>query len=152
MPRRNTKPEMALRLELHRLGLRYVLNGHPLPGSPDVVFTRRRIALFVDGCFWHSCPQHGAQPKANADWWARKLAGNVARDRRVDGLLDELGWKVVRVWEHEHALLAAQAVYRLWVERGSGLTLGEGSTTYDCSVSPPKLPGSRARELHPPGR
>lgn len=147
MPRRNTKPEVALRRELHRLGLRYILKGHPLPGSPDVLFTRRRIAVFVDGCFWHRCPQHGAQPKANADWWARKLAGNVDRDRRVDDQLAVLGWKVVRVWEHEDPLLAAKAIYHLWVEHCPRSTLAGRLTAYDCAASPPMLPGSRAREL-----
>lgn len=107
---RDTKPEMALRRELHRIGLRYRVNRPVLPGvrrRADVVFTPARVAVFVDGCFWHGCPSHGTRPKANADWWAAKLAGNVARDRDTDARLDAAGWRVVRVWEHEDMRAAA---------------------------------------------
>jgi DNA mismatch endonuclease (patch repair protein) len=68
---------------------------------PDVVFTGARVAVFVDGCFWHRCPIHGSDPKANSDYWAPKLRRNVVRDRRVDQALEAAGWRVVRVWEHE---------------------------------------------------
>jgi DNA mismatch endonuclease (patch repair protein) len=101
--RRDTKPELALRRELHRLGLRYRVDHGVLPGvrrRADVVFTRARVAVFVDGCFWHGCPDHGSRPKANAEWWATKLAANVARDRDTDRLLADAGWRVVRFWEH----------------------------------------------------
>jgi len=101
---------MALRRELHRIGLRYRVNRPVLPGvrrRADVVFTPARVAVFVDGCFWHGCPSHGTRPKANADWWAAKLAGNVARDRDTDARLDAAGWRVVRVWEHEDMRAAA---------------------------------------------
>ncbi len=104
-PRRNTGPEVALRSELHRRGLRF-RKDLPLrvPGRvvrPDVVFTRSRLAVFVDGCFWHSCPIHGNQPRANTDYWRPKLARNVARDRAVDEALTGAGWRVLRAWEHE---------------------------------------------------
>lgn len=75
----------------------------PLPGMPrrraDILFTRRRVAIFVDGCFWHSCPTHGTKPSTNAEWWTDKLAVNVARDRETDAYLEAIGWSVVRVWE-----------------------------------------------------
>jgi DNA mismatch endonuclease (patch repair protein) len=111
--RRDTAPELALRRELHRRGLRFRVDHRPVPGircRVDVVFTRARIAVFVDGCFWHSCPAHAVAPKRNGDWWAEKLAGNVARDRRNDEQLEAAGWTVVRVWEHEAAAEAADRV------------------------------------------
>lgn len=72
-----------------------------LPGRPDFILPRLKTAVFVDGCFWHGCPQHATQPKNNAAFWAAKLTGNQARDRRVNRELRALGWKVVRIWEHE---------------------------------------------------
>src|SRR3954451_10328590 len=89
MPRRDTTPEVALRKELHARGLRFRKEYRALPGRPDVAFTRARLAVFVDGCFWHRCPMHGTLPKHNADWWVAKLDANVARDRRQDQLLAE---------------------------------------------------------------
>lgn len=117
MPRRDTGPELALRRSVHRRGMRYVLGGAGLPGRPDLVFSRRRIAVFVDGCFWHGCPTHGVRPRANAEWWAAKLDANTARDRRNDRDLIEAGWAVVHVWEHEDPDEAAGALHRLWTER-----------------------------------
>jgi DNA mismatch endonuclease (patch repair protein) len=76
----------------------------------DVVFPRRRIAVYVDGCFWHRCPDHATDPKNNAAWWAEKLAGNVARDRATDAALRAAGWQVVRIWEHEDPVRAADRV------------------------------------------
>ncbi|WP_284550187.1 very short patch repair endonuclease [Aestuariimicrobium sp. T2.26MG-19.2B] len=102
--RAGTSPELALRRELHRLGLRFRV-GHPVPGRPqrtiDIAFTRKRVAVFVDGCFWHGCPLHCVPPKANPDWWQAKLAANSARDRETTDLLELAGWTVVRCWEHE---------------------------------------------------
>ena len=94
---------MALRRELHRRGLRYFVDRAPLKGMrrrADVVFPRRKVAVYVDGCFWHSCPIHATQPRNNAQWWADKLSANVARDRNTDERLEAEGWTVVRVWEH----------------------------------------------------
>ncbi|EME14427.1 very short patch repair endonuclease [Rhodococcus triatomae] len=111
--RRDTAPELALRRELHRRGRRYRVDRAPLPGMrrrADLVFPGERVAVFVDGCFWHSCPEHATSPKNNADWWAEKLAGNVARDRDTDTRLAAAGWTVVRVWEHENPMVAADAV------------------------------------------
>ena len=111
--RRDTKPELVLRQELHRRGLRYRVDFAPIRGlrcRPDLVFTRARVAVFVDGCFWHRCPVHGTAPVANGDWWRAKLDGNVARDRRNDRALREAGWEVLRVWEHEPLVDAAGRV------------------------------------------
>ncbi|AMY20935.1 MULTISPECIES: very short patch repair endonuclease [Nocardiaceae] len=113
--RRDTKPELALRRLLHAAGLRYRVDRAPLPGlrrRADVVFTRARVAVYVDGCFWHSCPVHATHPRNNAQWWADKLAGNVARDRDTDRRLEEAGWTVVRIWEHEDPTAAAEKVVR----------------------------------------
>ncbi|WP_048832545.1 very short patch repair endonuclease [Nocardia cyriacigeorgica] len=108
--RAGTAPELALRRELHRRGLRYFVDRAPIRGQrrrADVVFPRLRVAVYVDGCFWHSCPQHATYPKNNAEWWAEKLAGNVARDRATDDALAAAGWRVIRIWEHEDPVAAA---------------------------------------------
>jgi DNA mismatch endonuclease (patch repair protein) len=98
---RNTKPEVALRTALHKRGLRYRLHRRDLPGNPDLVFPSARVVVFVDGCFWHGCPLHGAKPATNVEFWEKKLAGNVRRDRKADTALAAAGWHVVRIWEHE---------------------------------------------------
>jgi len=111
--RTGTAPETALRRELHRRGRRYFVDRAPLPGlrrRADLVFPRHRVAVYVDGCFWHCCPEHATYPRNNAQWWAEKLAGNVARDRDTDARLGAAGWTVVRVWEHEDAAEAADRV------------------------------------------
>jgi DNA mismatch endonuclease (patch repair protein) len=115
--RRDTGPELRLRQALHGLGLRYRVH-MPLPGMPrrraDVTFTRAKIAVFVDGCFWHRCPLHATDPVVNKSWWAAKLAKNVVRDRDTDARLRELGWTVVRFWEHEDMEAAATLVASMW--------------------------------------
>jgi DNA mismatch endonuclease, patch repair protein len=108
---------MALRRELHRRGLRFRVDHRiDIDGlrrrRVDIVFTRRRVAVFVDGCFWHACPQHATSPEANSAWWATKLAGNVTRDRDTDARLAAAGWTVVRVWEHESPADGADRVER----------------------------------------
>lgn len=110
---RDTAPELALRSELHRRGLRFRVDARPAPLVPrraDVVFTRARVAVFVDGCFWHSCPDHGTTPTANADWWRAKLGRTTERDAETAAALAEAGWTVVRVWEHDDAATAADLV------------------------------------------
>src|SRR3546814_14683453 len=102
--RRDTKPEIALRRELHRRGLRYFVDRAPIKGvrrRADLVFPRRQVAVFVDGCFWHSCQQHATFTQHNAQWWTDKLAANVVRDRHTDERLDAKGWTVVRLRDHE---------------------------------------------------
>lgn len=111
--RRDTGPELAIRRVLHAMGLRYRVDHPPLAGMrgrADVVFTRQRVAVFVDGCFWHGCPDHGTLPKHNAGWWAAKIDSNRSRDRRVDETLERAGWVVVRVWEHEDPARAATRI------------------------------------------
>ena len=113
MPRHHTKPEVALRRELHRRGMRFRVQAQ-LPGRPDVAFTRAKLAIFVDGCFWHACPDHGTLPKNNRQWWAAKLEANVMRDRLKDEQLVSLGWHVLHVWEHEPVPRAAERVESAW--------------------------------------
>jgi len=111
--RRDTAPEVALRRLLHARGPRFRVDA-PLPGMPrrraDILFSRSRVAVFVDGCFWHSCPEHATRPVNNAHWWALKLEHNVERDRDTDRRLEAIGWRVVRVWEHEDLGDAADRV------------------------------------------
>ncbi|WP_231496063.1 very short patch repair endonuclease [Cellulomonas sp. HZM] len=109
---RDTTPEMALRRELHRRGRRFYVNRRLLGDrrTADIVFPRARLAVFVDGCFWHMCPRHGTQSHTNSDWWREKLSGNVERDRRTDVDLAAAGWAVLRVWEHDSVAGAAEAV------------------------------------------
>ncbi|MEW2137624.1 very short patch repair endonuclease [Streptomyces sp. NPDC005409] len=100
---RDTKPELRLRSLLHRDGLRYRVSAKPLPHlrrTADVVFSKARVAVFVDGCYWHGCPEHGSIPVTNREFWSQKIENNIRRDRETDRLLMEAGWKVVRVWEH----------------------------------------------------
>lgn len=109
----DTAPEIALRSALHRRGLRFRKHIRPLKElrcQADVVFVRQRVAIFVDGCFWHGCPEHWTAPTANAAWWQEKIARNSSRDRRNDEALAEAGWIVARVWEHESPDSAAARV------------------------------------------
>lgn len=110
---RDTKPEVRLRKALWRLGLRYRLNSK-LPGRPDLVFPLYQTAMFVDGCFWHKCPQHAVMPKANRKFWQVKLNANVQRDHGVKRTLSKLGWRVIRVWEHELQKHSEQTANRLY--------------------------------------
>jgi len=111
--RRDTVPEVALRSLLHRRGLRFRVDRAPLPGlrrRADIVFTKSRVAVFVDGCFWHGCPHHGTWPKANAEFWRSKIETNQRRDADTDRRLWEAGWTVVRFWEHDDPTWAASQV------------------------------------------
>lgn len=112
--RRDSKPEIALRRALHQRGLRFRID-MPIKLEtrtvrPDVVFSRARLAVFIDGCFWHCCPEHGNAPRANTDYWRPKLARNVERDRLVDAELSAAGWKILRAWEHENPEKVADGV------------------------------------------
>jgi DNA mismatch endonuclease, patch repair protein len=110
----DTGPERALRSALHRAGLRfrkdYRVRVGDLAVRIDIAFPRQRLAVFVDGCFWHRCPEHATDPRAHRDFWAAKLHGNVERDRRVNAALGAAGWRVLRVWEHESSIEAAARV------------------------------------------
>lgn len=117
--RTDTKPEVALRSALHRLGYRfrkdYRFEASGVKVRPDVVFTARKVAVFVDGCFFHCCPEHGRLPTRNEWYWTPKLAGNVERDRAADAALTGAGWTVVRVWEHEDLPSVVERVVRTLV-------------------------------------
>lgn len=120
---RDTSPEARVRRRLHADGLRYRVHVRPLPQlrrTADIVFTRRRVAVFVDGCFWHGCPVHATKPKRNAEWWAAKLEANVKRDAETDRLLEGAGWVVVRIWEHEDPDVAASRVRSVVTTRTTG--------------------------------
>lgn len=124
--RRDSGPERALRSLLHAAGYRYRCDLRLKFGSdavrPDIVFTKRRIAVFVDGCFWHSCPIHGSSPRANADYWGPKLARNRERDARNVEVLGQAGWIVIRVWEHEDPAAAFDRVASAVGYRGATCT------------------------------
>jgi DNA mismatch endonuclease (patch repair protein) len=101
---RDNDSEKALRSALHRLGYRFRIHREIVPGtrrSVDIVFPTDRVAVFVDGCFWHACPEHGTLPKSNRDWWVQKLTDNAKRDRDTDKRLLDANWLVIRIWEHD---------------------------------------------------
>ena len=113
---RDTTPELELRRQLHRRGLRYRVDARVDRGirsRPDIVFPSARVAVFVDGCFWHRCPRHGTAPAVNSEYWRAKLARNVERDRETDQLLAAAGWRVIRIWEHERPDAAAVRIERV---------------------------------------
>lgn len=114
--RRDTGPELAVRRVLHRAGARYrvdhrvVIEGASV--RPDIVFQGAKVAVFIDGCFWHSCPEHGTSPRHNSGYWSAKLERNRARDARVTAALTGAGWRPLRFWEHEDPAAVAAAVLR----------------------------------------
>ncbi|WP_457003556.1 very short patch repair endonuclease [Geodermatophilus sp. SYSU D00814] len=111
--RRDTRHELAVRRRLHARGVRFRVDVRPCPETRargDIVWKGRRLVVFLDGCFWHGCSTCGHLPKANQEWWAAKLAGNTARDRRADAVLTGLGWRVLRFWEHEDPDDVADAI------------------------------------------
>jgi DNA mismatch endonuclease, patch repair protein len=111
--RRDTGPELALRSAMHRMGLRFFVDRAVLGNRRrvDVVFPTERVAVFVDGCFWHSCPIHGTTPHQNREWWVSKLDLNRARDEDTDRVLRDGGWTVIRFFEHEDLTVAAHTVF-----------------------------------------
>jgi DNA mismatch endonuclease, patch repair protein len=113
---RDTAPELAIRRLLHGAGLRYRVDVRPIPDNrrrADIVFPARKVAVFVDGCFWHGCSEHRTIPKANGSWWTEKLTHNQARDRETDLILAQAGWLTIRVWEHEDPVLAAERIVKV---------------------------------------
>ena len=119
--RRDTKPELALRSEMHRLGLRYYVD-RPVAATrtrPDMIFPRTRVAVYVDGCFWHGCRSHGTLPTANREWWESKLDSNRRRDQRTNHELSAAGWIVLRFWEHDDPVTAARQVQAVVKNRAS---------------------------------
>lgn len=122
--RRDTKPEVELRRELHRRGFRYFVDRPVLAGTrrrADIVFPRSKIAVYVDGCFWHQCPEHGTMPRTNREWWTTKLDRNVERDRDTDAKLLTAGWRVIRIWEHQDPKRAAEQIQQVLMSSGDGV-------------------------------
>ncbi|MEU1421736.1 very short patch repair endonuclease [Kitasatospora sp. NPDC005751] len=110
---RDTVPELRIRSLVHREGLRYRVSARPLPGmrrTADLVFSRARVAVFIDGCFWHGCPEHCRPAYTNSDFWQAKIDGNRARDAQTDQFLADAGWRTIRIWEHEDPVRAAGRV------------------------------------------
>jgi DNA mismatch endonuclease (patch repair protein) len=115
-----TTPELVLRSVLHRMGLRFRVDARPLPElarRADIVFRRVKVAVFVNGCFWHACPEHASWPKSNAAWWRSKIEGNRERDHDTDERLREAGWHPVQVWEHDNPDVIARVIARLVKDR-----------------------------------
>jgi len=113
--RRDTRPELAVRSAVHRRGLRYRVDAQPLPDlrrRADLVFRSSKVAVFVDGCLWHGCPEHCRIPETHEDYWSAKIGRNVARDRDTDAKLREAGWLPLRIWEHDDPVKAAERVVR----------------------------------------
>jgi DNA mismatch endonuclease (patch repair protein) len=113
---RDTIPERRLRSAAHRLGLRYRVSARPLPSmrrTADLLFARERLAVFVDGCFWHSCVAHSSTPHTNVAFWSEKLARTAERDRETDAALVAAGWTVLRIWEHEDPIAASHQVLKI---------------------------------------
>lgn len=118
---RDTKPELALRTLLHARGLRYRVDFKPLAtlrSRADIVFTKAKVAIYVDGCYWHGCPQHYQPSKTNIDYWGPKIESNRLRDERINIALREVGWVVVRVWEHENPVDVADAIAQIVARKG----------------------------------
>jgi DNA mismatch endonuclease (patch repair protein) len=123
---RDTAPQVAVRRLLHAAGLRYRVDV-PATGMPrrtiDIVFTKAKIAIFLDGCFWHGCPEHATQPKTNVEWWRTKLSKNVARDAEMTDHLTATGWTVLRSWEHDSPEHVAVRIAACVADRSNGQTL-----------------------------
>lgn len=113
---RDTRPELEVRRRLHRQGYRYLVDARPehdIRRRADLVFRRARVAVFIDGCFWHACPDHYKPPATNPEYWSAKVRGNLARDRETNQLLEARGWTIARYWEHEDADAIATDIARL---------------------------------------
>lgn len=140
--RRDTKPELMIRRKLHARGYRFRVDFKPEPDlrcRGDIVFTRRRLVIFIDGCFWHGCPVHATAPKNNAEWWAAKIAANQERDGRNTRALRERGWAVLRIWEHTVVDEAVTAVISALDARSTGgrtSDSGRASSTGGASSTP----------------
>ncbi|MBB4893841.1 DNA mismatch endonuclease (patch repair protein) [Streptomyces olivoverticillatus] len=124
---RDTKPEQLIRRLVHAQGLRYRLHARPLPGlrrTADLVFRPVKVAVFIDGCYWHGCPEHYVSPRTNPGYWSDKVARNMARDRDTDERLIEAGWLVLRFWEHESPDSCALSINTAVRDRRAELSIG----------------------------
>jgi DNA mismatch endonuclease (patch repair protein) len=142
----DTRPEVLLRSALHQRGLRfrkdYRISAKGASRRADIVFTRWRVAVFVDGCFWHRCPQHGRTPTSNRDYWDAKLTRNAERDRETDASLISAGWRVVRIWEHEPLGIAVDSIEAALGVR-SGTTAGTTVALIGARSSAPNARSAR---------
>jgi len=123
--RRDTPPELKIRSLLHRRGYRFRVDARPLKSQKsraDIVLKRFRVAVYIDGCFWHGCPLHATWPKANASWWREKIESNRYRDARANAVLMASGWVVVRIWEHEDPSTALDRIVHQLESRPIGLS------------------------------
>ncbi|WP_413808059.1 very short patch repair endonuclease [Streptomyces sp. OE57] len=126
---RDTKPERVIRQLLHAQGFRYRVAARPLTDlrrTADIVFRPVRVAVFIDGCYWHGCPEHYVSPKTNSGYWSEKVARNMARDRDTDKNLTEAGWLVLRFWEHEPSETCADKIAATVIARRAMGTNGKG--------------------------
>ncbi|MBB5153724.1 very short patch repair endonuclease [Saccharopolyspora phatthalungensis] len=120
---RDTKPEQVIRRLVHARGLRYRVHARPLPDlrrTADLVFRPTKVAVFIDGCYWHGCPDHYASPKINSEYWSDKVARNIARDRDTDERLTRAGWLVLRFWEHEESTNCVDKIAATVIARRNG--------------------------------
>jgi len=115
----NKDTELALMILFRRHGITGWRRRLPVFGKPDFVFPKQRVTVFVDGCFWHACPKHSTKPRNNAAFWAKKLAANQARERRVNRTLCQSGWRVVRIWEHDLAKRGEACIRRIRAALGA---------------------------------
>jgi len=141
---KDTAPEIAVRSILHARGMRYRTHLRPEPGlrrTADIVFPRRRIAVFIDGCFWHGCPEHYMKPKSNVDYWLPKIDGNRARDAETSELLSIAGWTVLRFWEHEDPVEVADAIS----QAVASVRIDESRAQAETSIRSEDTPSSAAK-------
>ncbi|MBV9794282.1 MAG: very short patch repair endonuclease [Actinobacteria bacterium] len=127
---RDTRPELAVRSAVHRRGLRYRVAARPIPGvrrSADLVFASARVAVFIDGCYWHGCPEHYVPSHSNQEYWTKKISGNRARDADTDAKLLAHGWQPVRIWAHENSEGAADLIAKVVRERLAIIKQNRGS-------------------------
>jgi DNA mismatch endonuclease (patch repair protein) len=122
--RRDTQAELLVRQLLHARGIRFRVDAQPEPDyrcKADIMWKALHLIVFIDGCFWHGCPEHATRPRANREWWAQKLDANIQRDRRTDAVLAARGWTVLRFWEHEKPAAVADVICSQLTElRGAG--------------------------------
>jgi DNA mismatch endonuclease (patch repair protein) len=135
---RDTAPEIAVRRLLHAMGPRYRVHYKPIPTlnrRADIVFTRQKVAVFIDGCFWHGCPEHGSSSfRENPEYWSHKIRTNVERDRETDTVLESHGWRILRLWTHSDPVSMAQIIALTVRSIDSGL---RDIVSGVCSCEPP---------------
>lgn len=126
-----SRPELAFRQILHARGFRYRVNARPVEDvrrTADILFRKQKLAVFIDGCFWHRCPEHGSQPKSNSHYWTPKLEKNVQRDEDTNNRLMQAGWSVLRFWEHEDPEFVSEQIASTWLDLHAQLDVKR----YEC--------------------